>query len=154
MMRSGLQQKETKSEMAAPPLPSRGSKKRVETLRHSYILGGSPTKQSKIRNSCLAPAFLGAIKRAEMLLHPCILRGRQQRVTKSEMATSPLPSRGPKGGLKSYVTPAFLGSNKKEKNDTWLPQPRLLGGPKMGGNAPLSLHSRGSPTKKSKIKNA
>ena len=53
------------------------------------------------------PAFSGAQKRAEMLCHPCILRDPQQRGTKSEVATSPLPSRGPKRGRKCYVTPAF-----------------------------------------------
>ena len=30
--------------------------------------------------------------------------------TKSEVAASPLPSRGPKRGRKCYVTPAFSGS--------------------------------------------
>ena len=33
----------------------------------------------------------------------------QQRGTKSEVAASPLPSRGPKRGRKCYVTPAFSG---------------------------------------------
>ena len=51
-----------------------------EAKLHSW---GSPTKGSKIRS------------------------GPQQRGTKSEVATSPLPSRGPKGGRKCYVTPAF-----------------------------------------------
>ena len=35
------------------------------------------------------------------------------KVTKSEVAASPLPSRGPKGGRKSYVTPAFSGVPKQ-----------------------------------------
>ena len=52
---------------------------------------GSPKKGSKIRS------------------------GPQQRGTKSELAASPLPSRGPKGGRKCYVTLAFSGSNGFKK---------------------------------------
>ena len=37
-----------------------------------------------------------------MLCHPCILGGPQQRGTKSEVATSPLPSRGPKEGGNAF----------------------------------------------------
>ena len=47
-----------------------------------------------------------------------ITRGPQQRVTKSEVIASPLPSRGPKGGRKCYVTPAFSGvpnAKRREK---------------------------------------
>ena len=44
-----------------------------------------------------------------MLHHPCILGDPQHRGTKSGVAASPLPSRGPKRGRKCYVTPAFLG---------------------------------------------
>ena len=74
--------------MAALPLPSRGPKRG----RKCYItptFSGVPNKGSKIRNGCLTPAFLGAQKRAEMLHHPRILRGPQQRGAKSEMAASP-----------------------------------------------------------------
>ena len=53
--------------------------------------------------------------------------------TKSEKATSPLPSRGPKRGRNCYVTPAFSGvPNKREENQKWLPHPCLLGVPKEG----------------------
>ena len=65
----------------------------------------SPTKGNKIRSGCLS----GAQKRVEMLHHPYILGDPQHRGTKSEVAASPLPSRGPKRGRKCYVTPAFLG---------------------------------------------
>ena len=40
---------------------------------------------------------------------PCILRDPQHRGTKSEVAASPLPSRGPKRGRKCYGTLAFSG---------------------------------------------
>ena len=82
-----------------------------------------------------------------MLRHPCILEDPQQRGAKPEVATSALPSWGPKGGRKCYVTPTFLGiPNKGEQNHKWLLDPCLLGGPKEGGNAMSPLHSRGSPT--------
>ena len=97
--------------------------------------------------------------------------GPLQRGTKSEVAASTLPSRGPKRGQDCSVTPAFSGipnakrgegkksgvvPNKGEQNQKWLPHPCLLGGPKEGGNARSPLHSRGSPTlsagsKKSKM---
>ena len=117
---------------------------------HSW---GSPTPSvgSKIRSGYLTPAFLGAQKRAEMVRHPCILRGpqREEQGAKSEVATSPLPSWGPKRGRKRYATPASLGfpnAKRGEQNQKWLPHPCLLGGPKEGGNATSPLHSRGSPT--------
>ena len=88
---------------------------------HSW---GSPTKGGKNGSGSLTPAFSGARKRAEMLHHPSILGGPQQRGAKSEVAASPLPSRGPKRGRKCYVTPAFSGvPNKGEQNQKWLPHP-------------------------------
>ena len=87
-----------------------------------------------------------------MLCHPCILGHPKQRGTKSHVATSPLPSRGPKRGRKCYVTPAFSGiNNKGEQNENWLPHHCLLGGPKEGRNAMSPLHSRPSQTKGNKI---
>ena len=50
-----------------------------------------------------------------------------QRGTKSEVAASPLPSRGPKRGRKCYATPAFSGiPNAKcgEQNQKWSPTKR------------------------------
>ena len=43
--------------------------------------------------------------------NPCVLGAKEW--TKSEVATSPLPSRGPKGGQNCYVTLASLGSPRK-----------------------------------------
>ena len=69
---------------------------------------GPPTPSAgiTIRGDCLTPAFMGAQKRAEMLLHPCILGGpqRQAPAAKSEVATSPLAFRGP---LTSHLTRQF-----------------------------------------------
>ena len=127
-------QKRTKSELDASPLPSRGPKKRQKCYHHPYIPGGSQTKREKITISCLSPAFSGAQKQAKMLRHRCILKALSgvptQRGITSEVAASPLPSRGPKRGQKCYITPAFSGS------------------PKEGKNAMSALHSQGSPTKR------
>ena len=114
---------------------------------------GFPTKGSKIRIGYLSHAFSGAQKWAEVLRHPCILRGPQQRGAKSELAASAMPSPGPKSGWKCYATLAFFGvPNKGEQNQNWLPQPCLLRGQKVGGSATPPLHSQGSPTKRSKIR--
>ena len=128
----------------------------------------SRTKGNKIRSGCLTPAFSGAQKRAEMLRHPCILRRPQERGRKSEVATSPLPSRGPERGQQCYVTRAFYrvrNAERGEENQKWLPHPCLLGGPKGGKNAtsPLAFsgvpiakcgeqNQKWSPTKRSKIR--
>ena len=127
----------------------------------------SPTKGNIFRIGCLSHASSGAQKWAEVLRHPCILGGTHQRGTKSELAASPLhsrgpklrerkselaastmPSRGPKSGRKCYVTPAFSGvRNKGEQNQNWLPQPCLLGGRKVGGSAAVPHAFSGVPNK-------
>ena len=59
-----------------------------------------------------------------------IRSGHQQRGIKSEVAASPLPSRGPKGGRKCYITPAFSGiPNNGEQNQKWVHHSYLLGDP-------------------------
>ena len=74
-----------------------------------------------------------AQKRAEMLHHPCILGGPQQRgqikagPKKGGNATSPLHSRG--------------SPNKGGQKQNSLPKPCLLGGPQVGGNATSPLLS-------------
>ena len=123
-------------------------------LRHPCLPGGP----KRGRKCYVTPAFSGvpSAKRGDQNQkwppHPCLLgrpkegggamspphsRGsptRQARGSKSEVATSPLPSREAKRGRRCYVTPAFPG------------------GPKDGGNATSPLHSRGSPSKGNKIR--
>ena len=151
---------------AMSPLHSRGSPNKGEQnqkwVPHPCLLGGpqvggnatsplhsrgSPTKGNKIRIGCLTLAFSGAHKWAEMLRHPCILGDPQQRGTKSELAASPLPSRGPTSGRKCYVTPAFSGIPKQgDQNQNWLPPPCLLGGPQKGGQTwPTSGQCKKAP---------
>ena len=64
----------------------------------------SPTKGNKIRSGCLAPAFSGAQKRAEVQRHPCVLGGPQTRGQSQRCPTS---------GRKCYVTPTFSGVPEK-----------------------------------------
>ena len=59
--------------------------------------------------------FSGAEKWAERLRNPLHSPGCPTKGTKSEVATSPLPSRGAKRGRNSYVTAAFSGGPTKGK---------------------------------------
>ena len=68
------------------------------------------------------------------------------------MATSPLPSWGPKNGRIGDITPAFSGfPNTRGQNHKWPHHPCLLGGPKMGALALYPLLSRGCPIEWGKI---
>ena len=137
---------------AASPLPSRKPKRDRKchaTLAFSRV--PNTNREDKNLKGCLSPTFSGAQERAEMLLHPCILRGPQNQAqgAKSEVAASTQPSRRPKRGRKCYVTPAFLGVPNAKRGDQiqkWLPHPCLLGSPKKSENVPWPLHSPGSPT--------
>ena len=80
-------------------------------------------------------------------MQPLHSRGSPNKGTKSEVATSPLPSQGPTRGRKCCITPAFSGiPNKGEQNQKWLPHPCLLKGPQEGGSATSPLPSQG-PTR-------
>ena len=121
---------------ARSPLHSRGS--------------AMPSTGEKIRSGYLTPAFSGPPKKGEMLCHRYILGDPQCQAqrTKSEVATPPLPCRGPRRGQKCNVAPTFSGipnAKREERNQKWLPHLCLLGSPKEGGNATPPLHSWGSP---------
>ena len=101
-----------KSKMATSPLPSHKPK----GGRNCYVtpaFSGIPNAKrgNIIRSGYLSPAFSEAQKRAELLRNPCILGDPQcqARGQKSEVASSPLPSRGPKRGRNCHVAPAFTG---------------------------------------------
>ena len=84
-----------------------GAQMCAEVLCHPCILGGSPTKVNKIRIGCLSHAFSRA---QQWALHS---GGPQERATEIRLAPSAMASRGPKSGLKCYVTPAFSGVPNK-----------------------------------------
>ena len=129
------QQRGTKSEPPTSPQRYRHAKGGRKCYVTPAFLG-IPNKGDEIRMGHLTPAFLGAQKWAELLCDPCILGGPQQRGTKSQVATSYLPSQRPKSGRNRYITRAFAVIPKtREQNLKWLPHPCVLGGPKAGGNA-------------------
>ena len=70
---------------------------------------GLLTQGGKIRRGYFTPTCLGAHMWAEGLHNPCLLRGPQKGGTKSEVATSLLPSRGPTHGWKAYIAHASFG---------------------------------------------
>ena len=143
---------ETTAEVGASPLPSQGPNE-GEKCYISAVFSGIANKGEQSQKWLPHPCLLGAIKRAEMLCHPCVLGDPQQRGTKSEVAASPVPSRGPKRARKCYITPAFWKIPKRgEQNENWLVHPCLLEGPKEGGNDASPLHSQISPTKGNKIR--
>ena len=160
-IRSGAQQRGTKSEVgAAHRWPKRGRKCYV-TLAFS----GIPNAKRGGRNQkgLPHPCLLGGPKEGGKAMSPLHSRGSptpsagskirsgpQQRGTKSEVGAA---HRWPKRGQKCYVTLAFSGmpnakrgGRKGEQIQKWLPHAYLLGGPKEGRNATSPLHSRGSPT--------
>ena len=87
---------------------------------------GSPNKRTKSKV---------AHKWAEVLHHPCVLRGPQTRGQSQRWPTS---------GRKCYITPSFSGVPKHGDN--------VKGGPQVGGSATSRLRSRGSPNKTTKSK--
>ena len=105
--------------------------KRIGHIKHIEVLhiGNGAANATHHINGLLpyvlfvrnAPAFWGAEKRAEMLPHPCILRGPKRQAH----------------GEKAQLVP-----NKGEQNHQWLPQPCLLGGPEDGVNATSPPPSR------------
>ena len=137
-------QKWTKSEVATSRLPSWGPKRGRKCYGTPAFSGIPQSKGDEIRIGSFNPAFLGAQKRAELVRNPCILGGPQRQAHGENqnglpqpcllgVATSPLPSWGPKRGRKCYVTPALLGApNAKRGEILCMPHPSLLGGPKEG----------------------
>ena len=101
-----------KSEVATSPLAFSRAQKREEVLRHPCILGG-PQRQACEENQKGLPdlCLLGGPKEGGNAMSPLHSRGcpTPSAGRKSDVATSPLPSRGPKRGRKCYFTPAFSG---------------------------------------------
>ena len=97
------------------------AQRRAELLRNPAFSGIPNAKRGNIiRSGYLSPAFSEAQKRAELLRNPCILGDPQcqARGQKSEVASSPLHSWGPKRGRNCYVAPAFTeipNAKRREK---------------------------------------
>ena len=131
---------------------SSGAQKRAEMLRQPCILGGPQQRGTKSKVATSPLPSWGPQRGRKCYVRPmCSKIPNQADKIRSGYLT--LACRGPKRGRKCYVAPAFSGvPNKGKGNQKWLPHPCLLGGPKEGGNATSPLHSRGSPTKGTKIK--
>ena len=101
-----------KSEVATSHLPSRGPKKRAELRHNPYTLAG-PQYQARGDNQKWLPhpCFVGGPKEGGIATQPLHSRGPPTPTAgrKSELATSRLPSRGPKRGRRYNVTPTFSG---------------------------------------------
>ena len=120
-------QKGTKLELATSPVPSRGPKKGRNCCT-TPTFRGIRQKKGTNQNWLHHPYLLGARKWAELLRNPCVLGAPLQKGTKLELATSPVPSRGPKKGRNCCTTPTFRGiRQKKGTNQNWLHHPYLLG---------------------------
>ena len=93
------------------------------------VFSGVPQKGDNMRSGYINPAFSEFQDWAELLRNHCVLRHPQKRGTKSQVATSLLPSREPKSGRSSdklvhsrgslekgvkitsgYINPAFSGA--------------------------------------------
>ena len=94
-----------------------------------------PSKEDKIRSGCITLAFSGARKRAEKRRNPDALRGPQNKGTKSQVAASALPSRGPKTWWRCCITHVILRGSQEGQNQKWLHHRCLLRGPTGGGVA-------------------
>ena len=113
---------------------------------------GSPIKEGRNKNRLPCRGRKNAWNRY-ITLHsrgsPAPSAGR-----KSELATSSLPSRGPKEA-EMLCHPCFLRGSQRQargENQNWLTHDCLHGGPQVGRNAMSPLHSRGPQSKGKKIR--
>ena len=82
-----------------------GAQKRAEMLHHPCILGDPQTNGDKILSGCLTPRFSGLQKR---FITPAFSEIPKQRATKSQVATSPLPSWGAQNRPEMLHHPCIL----------------------------------------------
>ena len=130
-----------------------GAQKRVEVVRNPCILGGPRRKGEKSEVAASPLPSWGPTKGRKCYVTSAFSRGPKQGRDKIRIGCLNPAFAGPERGRKSYETPAFSGSpNKGGKNHIWLPHPCLVRGPKEGGSATKTLHSRGPQTKGDNIR--
>ena len=129
-----------KSEVVASTKHSRGPKRRRDCYETPAFLGVPNARRGQnIRSGCFTRAFSGAQKRKEWRRELCIFKAPQHEGRKPEVASSPLPSRGPKRGRKGYLTATCSGvPNKGEKIKSGCLNP-AFSGPKRGRNCDTIL---------------
>ena len=93
--------------------------KRAKLLHNPCTLWGPQLKRNEIKSGHLTPCLLMGPKTGELATQPPHSRGSPTPGvgTKSEVATSPLPSRVRKKGRNCYVTPALLGIPNTKSGD-------------------------------------
>ena len=136
--------------LATSRFPSRGPK-RGQTCYATPTFLGVPPKGDTIRIGYSILAFLEAQKGAELLRNSAF-SGDPQKERKSELATSPLPSRGPKRGRNGCVTLRSRGSRQKGTKSESATLPLPSRGPKRGQNCYAAAAFLGVPRKGDKIK--
>ena len=108
-----------------------GVPKHGDKVKGGPQVGGSATSPLRSRGSPnKGTKSMVAHKWAEVLHHPCVLRGPQRRRQSQ---------RWPPSGRNCYITPAFSGVPKDGD--------KVKGGPQVGGTATSSLRSRSSRTR-------
>ena len=113
-----------------------GVPKHEDKVNGGPQVGGSATSPLRSRGSPnKGTKTMVAHEWAEVLHHPCVLRGPQ---------TSGQNQSWPTSGRKCYITPAFSGV--PQQGD------KVKGGPQVGRSATSPLRSRGSPNKGTKSK--
>ena len=137
----------TNVEMPTSPVPSRGPK----SGRNCYAtptLSGGPQQGGPNGNSLAHLCLLGGPQVGRIGTSPLHSRSSPTRRTNSELATSPVPSRGPTSGRNCYVTPALSGCpSKRDKIKVGRLTPAFpgRGGAQGCRIAMTQLHCRGSP---------
>ena len=89
-----------------------GAQKWVELVRNACILGG-PQTRGQTQKWQPHPYLLEGPQLGRIATEPLHSWVSPNKGTKSKVATSPLPSEGPTGGRKCYITPAFSGVPKR-----------------------------------------
>ena len=93
-------------------------------------------KEDKIRTGYITSSFSRALKCVGLLRTDYNLAAPQQKRTKSQVATSLLPSRGPEGGWYCYATLVFSAVlNRRGQNQKWQHHACFMRGPNVGCNA-------------------
>ena len=139
-IRSGPQQRATKSEVAASRLPSPGPKR----VRKCYVTPAfSGPKRG--RKCYLTPAISGIPNKAEQNQKWSPTKGNKYR-----SGCLILPSRWPKRGRKCYITPPLSGIPNAKRGELNQDGPQHRG--TKSEVAASALPSRGSPTKGNKIR--
>ena len=105
---SGVPKRGDKMRRGYHTLAFSGGQNWAELLRNPCVLGG-PQQNQELATS---PRLLGGPQVGGIATSPLHSRGSLEEGTKSEVATSPPPSRGPTGGRNCKINPAFSGVPK------------------------------------------